>query len=46
LLQATGLLDAYEAVMESLIIKGWPSEKILYDHASDELLRWHANHQD
>lgn len=45
-LRATGLLDAYEAVIESLVSNGWPSERSLYDHASDELLRWHAEHKD
>lgn len=45
-LKATGVLDAYESVIDSLITNGWPEESSIYDHAAYELLRWHALNKD
>ena len=41
-LKATGLLDAYESVIDSMITNGWPETSTIYDHAAYELLRWYA----
>lgn len=40
------MLDGYEAVLETLVIEGWPSEKSVYDHAAYLLLRWHSQHKE
>ena len=41
-MRGTGLLDAYEAVIEKLVTTGWPSEKTIFDHAAYELLKWNS----
>ena len=41
-LRGTGLLDAYEGVIEKLVTTGWPSDKTVFEHAAYELLRWHS----
>jgi hypothetical protein len=45
-LKATGILDAYQHVMDSLIQNGWPQEKSVFDHAAYELLKWHSEHKE
>ena len=45
-LRATGILDAYENVVEELVTKGWPSDKTIFDHAAHELLKWHTEHKE
>ena len=45
-LKATGLLDGYEAVIDRLVTQGWPADKNIFDHASYELLKWHAEHKE
>lgn len=45
-LKATGILDAYEHTIETLVTNGWPSDKSVFEHAAYELLRWHADHKD
>ena len=45
-LKATGLLDAFEHVIENMVTNGWPGDTTIYDHASYELLKWHAEHKD
>ena len=45
-LRATGILDAYESVVEQLVTNGWPSDKTIFDHAAYELLKWHSEHKE
>lgn len=45
-LKTTGILDAYQHVMQTLSTKGWPQDKSLFDHAAYELLKWHSEHKD
>ena len=45
-LKSTGIIDAYEHVIEQLIMNGWPSDKPMYDHVSYEILKFHADHKD
>ena len=45
-LRSTGVLDAYENVIEKLVTTGWPSDKTIFDHAAHELLTWHSTHRD
>ena len=45
-LKATGVLDAYEAVIDSMVTHGWPADSTIYEHASYELLKWHAKNSD
>ena len=39
-LRSTGLLDAYEHVVASMVEEGWPAEKSIFDHAAYLLLKW------
>lgn len=41
-LKSTGVLDAYESVIDTMVSTGWPSNSTIYEHAAYELLRWHA----
>ena len=45
-LRSTGVLDAYENVIDKLVTTGWPSDKNIFDHAAHELLKWHSVHKD
>jgi len=45
-LRGTGLLDAYEDVIDRLVSTGWPSDKTVFEHAAYELLKWHSNHRE
>ena len=45
-LRSTGLLDAYEEVVASMISEGWPSETNIFDHAAYLLLKWQSENQD
>jgi len=45
-LRSTGLLDAYEHVVSTMIMNGWPSDKSIFEHAAYELLKWGAEHKD
>jgi hypothetical protein len=45
-LKTTGMLDAYEHVVNSMILNGWPSDKSIFDHAAYELLKWSAENKD
>ena len=33
-------------MIEKLVTEGWPSDKNIFDHASYELLKWHATHKE
>ena len=37
-LKTTGILDAYEHVIGSMIANGWPSDKTIFEHAAYEVL--------
>lgn len=45
-LKATGLLDGFEAVIETMVTNGWPGDTTIYDHAAYELLKWHSQHKE
>lgn len=45
-LRSTGLLDAYESTVASMISEGWPAETNVFDHAAYLLLRWQSENQD
>lgn len=45
-MKSTGILDAYEHVISSMITDGWPSEKSIFEHAAYELLKWASEHKD
>ena len=45
-LRSTGLLDAYEHVVSSMVEEGWPPEKSIFDHAAYLLLKWQGDNQD
>lgn len=40
------MLDAYEHVISTMILNGWPSDKSIFDHAAYELLKWSTEHKD
>jgi len=45
-LKSTGLFDGYESVVSQMIMKGWPSDKSIFEHAAYELLKWGNDHKD
>ena len=45
-LKTSGILDAYENCISSMILNGWPSDKSIFDHAAYEILKWAAEHKD
>ena len=45
-LKTTGILDAYEHTISSMIVNGWPSDKSIFDHAAYEILKWAAENKD
>lgn len=45
-MKSTGIFDAYEHVINTMILNGWPSDKSIFEHASYELLRWASEHKD
>lgn len=45
-LKSTGILDAYEHVINTLVTNGWPSDKTVFDYAAYELLKWASEHKD
>jgi hypothetical protein len=45
-LKSTGLFDAYERVIGDMILKGWPADKSIFEHAALELLKWGNDHKD
>lgn len=45
-LKTSGILDAYETCISSLILNGWPSDKSIFDHAAYEILKWAAENKD
>ena len=45
-LKSTGVLDAYESVIEEMVTHGWPGNTTIYEHAAYELLRWHSQHKE
>ena len=45
-LKGTGILDAYQHVMQKLTNEGWPQDKSLFDHAAYELLKWRSDNKD
>jgi len=45
-LKTTGILDAYEHVIGSMIANGWPSDKTIFEHAAYEVLKWAADNKD
>jgi hypothetical protein len=46
LFKTTVILDAYEHVINTMVINGWPSEKSIFEHAAYEVLKWAAEHKD
>lgn len=45
-LKTTGILDAYEHVVGSMIVNGWPADKTIFEHAAYEVLKWAADNKD
>ena len=45
-LKSTGIFDAYEHVINQMILSGWPSDKSVFEHAAYELLKWASEHKD
>ena len=45
-LKGTGILDAYEHVIGSMVQNGWPSDKSIFEHAAYELLKWASENKD
>lgn len=45
-MKSTGLLEAYESVIASMVNKGWPKDTSVYEHAAYELLRWNIENMD
>jgi hypothetical protein len=45
-LRSTGLLDAYESTVETMISDGWPADTSIFDHAAYLILRWQVDNQD
>ena len=45
-LKTTGILDAYEHTISTMIKNGWPSDKSIFDHAAYEVLKWSAENKD
>ena len=45
-LKTTGILDAYEHVISTLVVNGWPSDTSIFEHAAYEVLKWAADNKD
>lgn len=45
-LKSTGLLDAYESVVQTMVEEGWPSDQTIFDHAAYLLIRYQTDHKD
>ena len=45
-LKATGILDAYENVVSSMVEDGWPSDQSPFDHAAYLVLKYQTDHAD
>lgn len=45
-LKTTGILDAYEHTISTMIKNGWPSDKSIFDHAAYEILKWSSENKD
>jgi hypothetical protein len=45
-LKTTGILDAYEHVVSSMISNGWPPDKSIFEHAAYEVLKWAADNKE
>lgn len=45
-LKTTGIMDAYEHVISTMIVNGWPQDKSIFEHAAYEVLKWAAEHKD
>ena len=45
-LRLTGMLDAYEHVIELMISEGWPANTSVHEHAAYLLLKWHSDHKE
>lgn len=39
-------MDAYEHVIGTMIVNGWPSDKSIFEHAAYEVLKWAAENKD
>lgn len=42
----TGILDAYENVIENLIGEAWPVDKSVHEHAAYLLLKWQSDNNE
>ena len=45
-LKSTGVFDAYESVVSSMVEDGWPDDQSIFDHAAYLLLKWQTDHSD
>lgn len=45
-LKMTGILDAYEHVIENLVTEAWPADKPVHDHAAYLLLKWQSDNNE
>ena len=45
-MKTTGILDAYEHTISTMIVNGWPSDKSIFEHAAYEVLKWAADNKD
>lgn len=45
-LKGTGILDAYEHVINTMVSNGWPSDKSIFEHAAYEILKWSSENKD
>ena len=39
-LRATGILDAYEDCISSMIVDAWPADESIFDHAAYLILKY------
>lgn len=39
-LKATGILDAYETVVSTMVAEGWPADQSIFEHAAYLLLKY------
>lgn len=44
-LKATGLLEAYEHCLTSMINEGWPSDTTIFEHAAYLILEYQTDHK-
>jgi predicted Fe-S protein YdhL (DUF1289 family) len=45
-LKSSGILEAYEDVVQHMIMNGWPAEKSIFEHAAHEILNWASENKD